>query len=98
MKPIFLAPFIVLAVSVIAGCSPGPKKAKYTVEQYLVDRSLMERTVEECANNPGDLNNEPDCVNAIAAAERASHRTLRDLDQERRPTATKDRPKASSAH
>lgn len=88
MRPMFLASCILLGVSVIAGCTPAPKKAKYTVDQYLADRSLMNKTVEECSKNPGELDDDPDCVNAIEAARQGAHKTLRDLYGESRPDST----------
>src|SRR3954470_17307862 len=48
-----------------AGCSQqaAPPKATHTVDQYLAKPDLMEAKVRECANNPGELRNDPDCVN-----------------------------------
>jgi hypothetical protein len=85
MKPTSPAWCIVVVISVLSGCAPQPKKARYTVDQYLVDRELMNRKVEECANNPGELEDDPDCVNAIAAARRGAHKTLRELYGQPRP-------------
>jgi hypothetical protein len=91
MKPTSLASCMVLVATVIVGCTPTPKKAKYTVDHYLADRSLMNQTVEECSKNPGELKDDPDCVNAIAAARRGAHKTLRDLYGEP-PPAPLDQP------
>jgi hypothetical protein len=96
MKPTFLAPFVVLAISMMAGCAPEQKKANYTVEQYLADRTLMNKTVEECSNNPGELDDDPDCINAIAAARQGAHRTLRDLYGQPRPASSTNSPTESS--
>ncbi|MFC4311675.1 EexN family lipoprotein [Steroidobacter flavus] len=79
MKPTTAVSCIVVVLLILAACAPGPKKAKYTVDQYLADRPLMNKRVEECANNPGELDDDPDCINAIAAARQAAHKSLRDL-------------------
>jgi len=89
MKPTPFACFIVIG-SMIAACTPAPRKAQYTVEQYLANRELMNSTVEECARNPGELRDDPDCINAIAAAKRGSGKTLRELyGQPAAPTSEK---------
>lgn len=94
MKPTYLASCIMLVVPIIYGCTPAPKKAAYTVEQYLADRELMDKKVEECANNPGELEDDPDCVNAIAAARQGSRRTLRDLYRQPQPATSIPTPAA----
>ena len=78
MKPIAFIACIVAAVSLMFGCTPAPKKARYTVEQYLADREMMNKKVEECANNPGELREDPDCINAGVAASRDAWGSLRD--------------------
>ncbi|MBM0105800.1 EexN family lipoprotein [Steroidobacter sp. S1-65] len=78
MKLTVLASIIAGIAIGATGCSHEPKKAQYTVEQYLADRDLMNKKVEECANNPGELRNDPDCINARAAASKDSWGSLRD--------------------
>ena len=63
----------------LSGCSPEPQAARYTVEEYLANPDAMDAKLRECANNPGDSGNEPDCVNVKAAAERKGIGSLRDL-------------------
>lgn len=94
MKRTHLA-FPIVFILLASACTPGPKRAQYTVEQYLADRELMNKKVEECANNPGDLSGSPDCTNAMAAAERSSHRSLRELDRERHKSAVVDKSEKS---
>jgi hypothetical protein len=98
MKPASLAAWIVISLSVLAGCAPGPKKAKFTVDQYLADRSLMNKMVEECANNPGELRDDPDCINAGTAYSRDSWGSLRDLPPLFDESEKTNKPKKSSAH
>lgn len=96
MKLMLLAPCVVFT-SLILGCTPEPKRAEYTVEQYLADRQLMNKKIDECANNPGDLSGDADCVNAVAAGKRTSHKTMRDLYRDRAPADSTDRGVSSPA-
>ena len=96
MKSMTLSAWMMVVGAAVLGCTPKPKMARYTVEQYLADRELMNKKVEECANNPGDLNDDPDCNNALAAAERASYRSMRELDRERRNAAPANAAESSS--
>jgi hypothetical protein len=70
----FLAP-----VGFLLGCSPEPPKAEFTVDEYLANPAAMNAKLKECANNPGDLRDDPDCTNVKAAAERQGVGSLRDL-------------------
>lgn len=60
-KAITLASLIMLA-----GCSQ-PATLTYTVEEFLADEGLLAEHVEKCRNNPGELGQTPNCVNAAAA-------------------------------
>jgi hypothetical protein len=70
---------IVAAVAGIFGCSPEQPKARYTVDEYLANPDAMDAKLKDCANNPGDLGDDPDCVNVRVAAERKGLGSLRDL-------------------
>jgi hypothetical protein len=72
---------VLVAAAAIAfcGCSPEAQKARYTVDEYAANPEAMEAKLQECANNPGDSRNDPDCVNVKAAAERKGIGSLRDL-------------------
>jgi hypothetical protein len=67
------------AVIALFGCSPEPKAARYTVDEYVAHPDVMNAKLVECANSPGDSLNDPDCVNVKAAAERKGIGSLRDL-------------------
>ena len=59
-------------IATASGCSgesPRPK-ATHTVDQYLAKPDLLEETLRECANNPGELRDTPDCINVNAASAR----------------------------
>lgn len=71
---------LVAAVAIaFCGCSREPEKARYTVDEYVANPDAMEARLKECANNPGDSRDDPDCVNVRAAAERKGIGSLRDL-------------------
>ena len=56
-------------IATASGCSPDSQrpKAAHTVDQYLAKPDLLEKTLRECANNPGELRDTPDCINVNAA-------------------------------
>ena len=70
---------LVIATGLLLGCSPEPPQAAYTVDEYLANPAAMNAKLKECADNPGDLGNDPDCTNVKAAAERQGVGSLRDL-------------------
>jgi hypothetical protein len=96
MKPASLAYCIVAIISVASACTPGPKKARYTVDQYLADREMMKKKVEECGNNPGELGDDPDCINAGTAASLDGLGSLRDLPPIFGSAGSTDKPQGSS--
>ena len=82
MKPMDRDPplvLLVMAAVALVGCSPETPQARYTVDEYLTNPEAMDAALKECANNPGDSRNDPDCVNVHAAAERKGIGSLRDL-------------------
>lgn len=50
----------------LAGCSK-PTTPTITVEEFLADEALLAEHVRKCRNNPGELGQTPNCVNAAAA-------------------------------
>ena len=73
LRSIFLV-FADALTAAEAGCSvqAAPLKAKYTVDEYLAKPNLMDAKLRECANNPGGLRDDPDCINVKAAAQQYS--------------------------
>lgn len=55
----------VAAVVLLAACSRGGKA--YTVDELVDDDALLTKIIGECRNNPGELHNTPNCLNAAAA-------------------------------
>jgi hypothetical protein len=56
----------VAAFLFLSACSPQGEKA-YTVDELISDHSLLAKIIDECRNNPGELHNTPNCLNAEAA-------------------------------
>lgn len=63
----------------LSGCSRESTPAAYTVHWYLAHPVDRATTVERCANDPGTLENTPDCLNAVAAVQQADIGSLRTL-------------------
>lgn len=61
-----------------AACAPSPEPTHQTVDYYVSNREAREARLAECANDPGALDQTPDCVNARQAA-RLDAKSLRDL-------------------
>lgn len=59
-------------IATASGCSRESQrpKAAHKVDQYLAKPDLLEEKLRECANNPGELRDTPDCINANAASAR----------------------------
>src|SRR5687768_9324874 len=70
-----LASFCLLACSQ----EPQPPKATYTVDEYLANPQIRQAKLAECANNPGELAQTPDCINVKAATKRHDVGSLDDL-------------------
>lgn len=58
--------FIPIAVFFLSACSGQDEKA-YTVDELIKDEALFTKIVSECRNNPGELRDTPNCLNAEAA-------------------------------
>ncbi len=86
--PVRFLPLVVVLAVAGAGCSQqaAPPQATYTVDQYLAKPDLMEAKVRECANNPGELRNDPDCVNVKAAAQQYSIGSRKRMEPLKFPT------------
>ena len=62
----------------LAACAREPEPAP-TVDWFRAHQKERQATVEECANNPGELAATPRCVNALDAEGKESVGSLRDL-------------------
>jgi hypothetical protein len=69
---------LVLFVLLVGACSPQPEAARYTVDEYRRDDFLRHAQVARCRQDPGTLRNNPDCINAEAAASLEDRTRLRD--------------------
>lgn len=62
----------------VGACSPQPDMARYTVDEYRADTELRHAQVKRCRSDPGTLRENPDCINAEAAASFEDRTRLRD--------------------
>lgn len=67
MKALFLLTSVALGASVLAACSESPSSRTYTIDELMADEPLLEKLYTECRNNPGELGETPNCVNAFQA-------------------------------
>jgi hypothetical protein len=79
----------------LCGCfrEPQPPKATYTVEEYLAKPEVMATKLRECTNNPGELRNDPDCINVKEAVKQqgiGSYSKLPPLEFKQPGAATTD--------
>lgn len=75
---------ILVSVSslMLAGCfeDDTPSETTRSVEWYQEHAVEREDKLKECANNPGELENTPNCVNALQAARLESSGSLRNVE------------------
>jgi hypothetical protein len=74
------------AAGVSCSQEAAPQRATYTVDEYLTKPDVMEAKLRECANNPGELRNNPDCVNVKAAAQQSSIGSRKKMEPLKFPT------------
>jgi len=56
---------VISATALLSACTPKPEPK--TVDYYVKHVAEWQKVFDECANNPGKLKDDPDCVNAQAA-------------------------------
>ena len=81
---------IVVTVSAAVSCAPAPDQAN-TVTFYREHADERAAALKRCADDPGSLGQQPDCVNAREAARLEGVGSLRelpplDLPAERKPS------------
>ena len=57
--------WVVVASLTLAGCAPAPKP--HTVADFRANPALRKQVLARCANDPGELRDSADCVNAMQA-------------------------------
>ncbi len=68
MKGFIITLFIALLSIGLTACSEDNTKEETKSRQwYLENKDAMTSKVAQCQNNPGQLKNNPDCINAKAA-------------------------------
>lgn len=69
---------IVVTVSAAVSCAPAPDRAN-TVTYYREHADEREAALKRCADDPGSLGKQPDCVNAREALRIEGVGSLREL-------------------
>lgn len=57
---------IFVSLVLLAACSQESDRT-YSVDELIADEAILDRTISECRNNPGELRNTSNCRNAEAA-------------------------------
>jgi hypothetical protein len=57
-----------LSQAIVTACGNSKEIAKHDVEWYLAHEKELAETLKECMNNPGELIDTPDCINAEQAS------------------------------
>jgi hypothetical protein len=70
---------VAILMLLTAGCSRTPREATYTVDYYRARAEIRAEKLRDCSNNPGDLRNTPNCVNAAQAEAVEGIGSLRNL-------------------
>ena len=67
VRKIFVVLLLLLFPAIIAGCDE--KKEVKTVDWYMApeNKAALDATLKECSNNPGQLKDDPNCLNAATA-------------------------------
>ena len=68
MKTISFILLSVLSMGLLSACNEGGQAEEIkTVDWYMSNKDAMEAKLKECNNNPGLLENTPNCINAQEA-------------------------------
>lgn len=60
---------LVGATALLVGCGEAKVEEKvHTVSEFKADKALHEKFMTRCQENPGQLKDDPNCINAISAA------------------------------
>ena len=80
-----LSTFVLVAVTtmIVTACSqPDTKlqKSSHTVSWFLKHNEILDQTLKLCSDDPAKYNQEPDCINALHAANQRSAGSLHPID------------------
>lgn len=68
-------------IATLTGCSDSQdnsisKSKNYTISELVENETLLNELVVECKNNPGELGETPNCINASAAERKLKYERL----------------------
>lgn len=76
MAPILLS---IAAVAGLTGCNEAdPSRQTKTVGWFFDHRDELPLTLKACRDNPGELANTPNCVNAVEARNKVTVQEMKD--------------------
>jgi len=67
MKKVILSAVLAAMILSVTGCSEKPTEDVKTVDYYKTNPEERKAMIDECKNNPGELKDTPNCVNAVTA-------------------------------
>ena len=70
---------ISVSLLIAGGCARDASTETKTVDYYVANTEERAAMLQQCASNPGELRDSPNCVNAREATRRVDRRSLRDL-------------------
>ncbi|RLV58383.1 hypothetical protein D5018_17700 [Parashewanella curva] len=80
----FLCAIISLFVLCLTGCNKPPepkfKHKGHTVTWFMKHDEVLKQTLKLCSDDPAKYNKEPDCINALHAANQLSAGELHPID------------------
>ncbi|KAB2765597.1 EexN family lipoprotein [Brucella anthropi] len=68
---------LILTAFVLLSACTEKAEATYTVEELLTDQGMLSRILDKCRNNPGELRNTVNCMNAEAANSKLRFQNMR---------------------
>lgn len=68
---------LILTASVLLSACTEKAETTYTVEELLTDHGMLSRILDKCRNNPGELRNTVNCMNAEAANSKLRFQKMR---------------------
>lgn len=69
---------IVLLAALLAGCSGQIGERVFTVDEFLADDALRSDQISRCRQNPGELGQSANCLNAEQAEWQARLKRMND--------------------
>jgi len=66
--------FSIIVLAFLLTACGSDSEPVYDVQYYMDNPDIRKETVEKCNNNPGELSNTPNCINAALAYRRSGYK------------------------